>query len=159
MSVRVLLRRVGSIEVPLPLRQTSEAAGFDLSAALEAPLELAIGERRLIPTGFAFAIPPGFEGQVRPRSGLALRYGVTVLNSPGTIDADYRGEVKVLLINLGDARYVVNPRERIAQLVVAPVTACDLALVTELDATDRGEGGYGSTGTGAAVAPDAGERA
>jgi len=139
--------RVGNVETPLPAYQTADAAGLDLHAALEAPLTLAPGKRALVPTGIALAIPKGYEGQVRPRSGLALRHGVTLLNSPGTIDADYRGEVKVLLINLGEEPFTIRPGDRIAQLVIAKVERAELVLVTELDATERGAGGYGSTGT------------
>jgi dUTP pyrophosphatase len=131
-----------------PRQQTAGAAGVDLLAALGADevVSLAPGQRTLVPTGLALAIPPGFEGQVRPRSGLAARYGVTVLNSPGTIDADYRGEVKVILVNFGDAAFEIRRGERIAQLVVAPVTQVDFELRETLDATERGAGGFGSTG-------------
>jgi dUTP pyrophosphatase len=135
--------------LPLPRAQTAGAAGMDLHAALapESPLTLAPGDFALIPCGFAMALPLGYEGQVRPRSGLAVRHGVTVLNAPGTIDADYRGEVQVALINHGRADFVVRRGERIAQLVVAPVTPARLEVVEELDATQRGTGGFGSTGT------------
>ena len=131
-----------------PTQQSAGAAGADLVAALAAAEELVLapGARALVPCGFALALPEGFEGQVRPRSGLAAKYGVTVLNAPGTIDADYRGEVKVILINHGDAPFVVRRGDRIAQLVVAPVSAFSFREETELDATDRGQGGFGSTG-------------
>jgi dUTP pyrophosphatase len=131
-----------------PRQQTAGAAGVDLLAALgpDQVLSLAPGHRTLVPTGLALAIPSGYEGQVRPRSGLAAKHGVTVLNSPGTIDADYRGEVKVILINLGDAPFAIRRGERIAQLVVAPVTAVKFELRETLDATERGAGGFGSTG-------------
>jgi dUTP pyrophosphatase len=119
---------------------------MDVCAALDSPLTLEAGERALVPCGFAMALPPGFECQVRPRSGLAHKHGVTLLNSPGTIDADYRGEVKVLLVNLGRERFVVEPAMRIAQLVVAPVTRAAVQVVVELDDTARGAGGFGSTG-------------
>ena len=134
--------------LPLPAYQTSQAAGLDLLAAVgeHAPVYLARGARALIPTGLSIALPPGFEAQVRPRSGLALKHGITVLNSPGTIDADYRGEVAVILINLGDADFVVRRGERIAQLVVAPVVQGALTEVAVLDETLRGAGGFGSTG-------------
>jgi dUTP pyrophosphatase len=125
------------------------AAGMDLCAALDAPLRLAPGERAAVATGLALAIPPGWEGQVRPRSGLALRRGLTVLNAPGTIDADYRGEVMVLLVNLDRSEQTISPGERIAQLVVAPVALAEVVEVAELDSTERGAGGFGSTGTGA----------
>lgn len=137
--------------LPLPARQTAHAAGADLFAALPAgePLTLAPGARALVPCGFAMALPVGFEGQVRPRSGLALRHGVTVLNSPGTIDADYRGEVKVILVNLGQEPFVIARGDRIAQVVVAPVTDFAFAEAETLDETARGAGGFGSTGRGA----------
>lgn len=130
----------------MPRYQTAESAGLDLAAALAEPLVLAPGERRLIPTGLALALPPGYEGQVRPRSGLALRHGVGIVNAPGTIDADYRGEVQVLLINLGEEPFRVEPLERIAQLVIAPVVRATLTWTDALDETARGPGGYGSTG-------------
>jgi dUTP pyrophosphatase len=141
------IARVGSIEAPLPRYQTAGSAGLDLAAAIATPITLAPLQRQLISTGLRFALPPGYEGQVRPRSGLALKHGITVLNTPGTIDADYRGEVQVLLVNLSDAPFVVEPLMRIAQLVVARHAVAEVRLVTELDATDRGAGGYGSTGT------------
>ncbi|MCC6984593.1 MAG: dUTP diphosphatase [Bauldia sp.] len=132
----------------LPSYKTEGAAGLDLSAAVAAdqPLELPAGGRALVPTGLILAIPPGFEGQVRPRSGLALDHGVTVLNSPGTIDADYRGEVQVLLINHGEAPFRVSRGMRIAQLVIAPVARAEVRLTETLESTQRGSGGFGSTG-------------
>jgi dUTP pyrophosphatase len=133
----------------LPRAMSELAAGMDLCAALDAPLRLAPGERAAVATGLALAIPPGWEGQVRPRSGLALRRGLTVLNAPGTIDADYRGEVMVLLVNLDRSEQTISPGERIAQLVVAPVALAEVVEVAELDSTERGAGGFGSTGTGA----------
>lgn len=135
-------------DLPLPRLETQAAAGLDLAAAVPeaAPLVLAPGARALVPTGLAIALPDGFEAQIRPRSGLAFKHGVTVLNSPGTIDADYRGEVKVLLINHGDAAFTITRGMRIAQMVVAPVTAPLLAEVDALPATVRGAGGFGSTG-------------
>ena len=128
--------------------QTAQAAGIDLVAAVGAyaPLSLRKGERVLVPTGLAIALPPGFEAQVRPRSGLALKHGITVLNSPGTIDADYRGELQVILINLGQADFEVRRGERIAQLVIAPVVQAALVEVETLEETARGDGGFGSTG-------------
>jgi dUTP pyrophosphatase len=131
-----------------PRQQTAGAAGVDLLAALPPGevLSLAPGKRTLVPTGLAMAIPEGYEGQVRPRSGLAARHGVTVLNTPGTIDADYRGELKVILINLGDVPFEIRRGERIAQLVVAPVSQVNFTLRETLDATERGAGGFGSTG-------------
>jgi dUTP pyrophosphatase len=135
-------------DLPLPSHQSTEAAGLDLMAAVaeNATLVLAPGERSLVPTGVAIALPRGFEAQVRPRSGLAARHGITVLNAPGTIDADYRGEIMVLLINLGAEPFTVTRGTRIAQLIVAPVVRADIAEVAELDTTPRGSGGFGSTG-------------
>ncbi len=132
----------------LPAYQSEAAAGFDLFAAVPESkgVQLRAGERQLIPTGFSMELPAGFEAQIRPRSGLAFKHGVTVLNSPGTIDADYRGEVKVLLINLGEEDVLIRRGERIAQMVIAPVTRANIAAVVELSETARGEGGFGSTG-------------
>jgi dUTP pyrophosphatase len=135
--------------LPLPAYQTAHAAGLDLCADLDVPLTLAPLERAAVPTGLALALPEGHEGQVRPRSGLALRHGLTVLNAPGTIDADYRGELRVLLVNLGSAPVTLQRGDRIAQLVVAPVQRVRLEEVAVLEETARGEGGFGSTGTGA----------
>jgi dUTP pyrophosphatase len=134
--------------LPLPAYETAQAAGMDLRAAVpdDAPLTLRPGARFPVPTGLAFALPPGFEGQVRPRSGLAFKHGVTCLNSPGTVDADYRGEVKVILINLGEEDFVIRRGERIAQLVIAPVVQATWAEVESLGDTVRGAGGFGSTG-------------
>jgi dUTP pyrophosphatase len=132
----------------LPAQQTAGAAGLDLAAALpaEGDVEIAPGAYAMIPTGLALALPEGFEAQIRPRSGLAAKYGVTVLNAPGTVDADYRGEIKVLLINHGMVPFTVRRGDRIAQMVVAPVSAVSLIEVEALDGTERGEGGHGSTG-------------
>jgi dUTP pyrophosphatase len=132
----------------LPAYQTAHAAGLDLLAALaeDKPVTLTPGQRALIPTGLMIAVPPGFEAQVRPRSGLALKHGVTVLNAPGTVDADYRGEVGVLLINHGDAPFTIRRGERVAQMVIAPVTRANLVGVESLSSTARGSGGFGSTG-------------
>jgi len=132
--------------LPLPRYATANSAGADLLAALSDPLVLQPGERAAVPTGLILEIPAGYEGQVRPRSGLALRKGITVANAPGTIDADYRGELKVLLINLGSDAVTINRGERIAQLVIAPVVQVRLEEAEELGATDRGSGGFGSTG-------------
>lgn len=132
--------------IELPSYATEHSAGLDLRAAVEEPVILKPLERALIPTGFVFEIPEGYEGQVRPRSGLALKKGVTVLNSPGTVDSDYRGEVKVLLINLGREEVVINRGDRIAQMVIAPVCRVELVEVEEVSQTSRGEGGFGSTG-------------
>ena len=130
----------------VPQYQSKLAAGLDLVACLDAPITLEPGARALIPTGLAVAIEPGFEGQIRPRSGLACKFGVTVPNAPGTIDADYRGQVKVGLINLGQEPFVVEPGTRIAQLVIAPVARAEVLEVEQLDETVRGAGGFGSTG-------------
>lgn len=135
--------------LPLPAYATELAAGMDAGAAIMDPVVLAPGEIRLIPCGFAVAIPEGYEIQVRPRSGLAVKYGITVINAPGTIDADYRGEVKVGLINLGQLPYTIRRGDRIAQLVLAPVARAALHLVAELAPTGRGSGGFGHTGLGA----------
>jgi dUTP pyrophosphatase len=132
--------------LPLPAYATLGSAGVDLAAALEAPLVLAPGARAAVPTGIALALPEGYEGQIRPRSGLALRHGLAVLNSPGTIDADYRGELRVILANLGDAPVTLTRGERIAQLVVAPVSRVTFAPVATLPESRRGAGGFGSTG-------------
>ena len=136
-------------DLPLPGYATAQSAGLDLMAAVpaDAPVVLAPGQRRLIPTGLRLALQTGFEAQVRPRSGLALNHGLTVLNSPGTIDADYRGELGVLLINLGEAAFAVERGMRIAQLVIAPIARATLLGVPQLPPTGRGEGGFGSTGT------------
>jgi dUTP pyrophosphatase len=148
-KVTVELQRLPHAEsLPLPAYQTNDAAGLDLMAALSdsEPMTLAAGQYALVPTGLAIALPPGYEAQVRPRSGLAAKHGVTVLNSPGTIDADYRGEIKVILVNHGQAAFVIKRGERIAQMVIAPVVQAALVPVAELSSTDRGAGGFGSTG-------------
>ena len=134
-------------DLPLPRYETAQSAGMDLAAAIDSPLTLAPGARDMIPTGLAIALPAGYEAQVRPRSGLAAKNGVTVLNTPGTVDADYRGEVKVILINLGDEDFVIERGMRIAQMVIAPVTQAAFSEVRSLSETDRGAGGFGSTGT------------
>jgi len=132
--------------LPLPAYQTAHAAGADVHAALEGPVMLQPGRHALIPTGFCYEIPPGYEMQVRPRSGLAAKHGVTVLNAPGTIDADYRGELKVLLINHGPEPFEIQRGERIAQIIIAPVVMAAFREVSELSDTQRGTGGFGSTG-------------
>ena len=131
---------------PLPAYETAQSAGMDLRAALEGDLVLAPGDRALVPTGLFLQIPPGYEAQVRPRSGLALKRGLTVLNAPGTIDADYRGEVGVILVNLSAAEQIIAPGDRVAQLLFAPVTRGELIEVAALEETARGGGGFGSTG-------------
>jgi dUTP pyrophosphatase len=142
------MRLPHAADLPLPKYQSALAAGLDLLAAVpaDAPVVLSPGKRASIPTGIALALPPGTEGQVRPRSGLAARHGIGVLNAPGTIDADYRGEVQVLLINLGDENFEVTRGMRIAQLIIAPVSQAELIAVEKLDETVRGSGGFGSTG-------------
>lgn len=141
-----IMRLPHGADLPLPAYQTADAAGLDLMAAVDAPLQLAPGATALVPTGLVIAVPPGHEAQVRPRSGLAAKHGVTVLNAPGTIDADYRGEVKVLLINHGREAFAITRGLRMAQLIVAPVTRVLPLAVTSLDETARGAGGFGSTG-------------
>jgi len=140
------LRESSREPIPLPRYMTEHSAGMDLFADVENEVVLQPGERRLIPTGIALAIPPGYEGQVRPRSGLALREGVSLVNSPGTLDADYRGEVGVLLINLGQRPFRLKRGDRIAQLVISPVCRAELELTSELEATLRNDGGFGHTG-------------
>lgn len=146
-----VVRLPHALDLPLPAYQSDEAAGLDLIAAVaaDAPAKLRPGERALVPTGLVLELPKGTEAQVRPRSGLALKHGVTVLNSPGTIDSDYRGEVKVLLVNLGAEPFIILRGERIAQLVVAVVTRVRLKETRSAKATRRGVGGFGSTGTAA----------
>lgn len=147
-AVEVRVRRLPhGADLPLPAYQTPDSAGMDLMAAIDADVVLAPGERRLFPTGLAIALPPGFEAQVRPRSGLALRNGISQVNTPGTIDADYRGEIGITLINHGQEPFIVTRGMRIAQMIVAPVIQARWAEVEELDETERGSGGFGSTGT------------
>lgn len=151
MKPTIAVRRLPHAEgLPLPAYETSGSAGMDLRAAVpeDEPLVLRPGARLLAPTGLCIAIPQGFEVQVRPRSGLAAKHGVTCLNTPGTIDSDYRGEVKVILINLGEEEFVIRRGERIAQMVVAPVAQAGWVEVDDLDETTRGAGGFGSTGHG-----------
>lgn len=143
---RVRVKRVGTVEVPLPRYQTSGSAGMDLHAALVEPVTLQPRARAKIGTGLSVAIPHGYEGQVRPRSGLAAKQGVTVINTPGTVDSDYRGEIAVVLVNLGTDPVTIAPLDRIAQIVFARHEIATLVEVTDLDDTVRGAGGYGSTG-------------
>ncbi|MGE5507061.1 MAG: dUTP diphosphatase [Chitinophagales bacterium] len=146
-TVRVAVERLPhGAGLDLPRYMSALASGCDLMAAVEGEVTLAPGERRLVPTGLRLAIPPGYEGQVRPRSGLALRHGVTTLNTPGTIDADYRGEVGVILINLGSEPFTLRRGERIAQLVVVPVVQAEWDEESGLDETERGSGGFGHSG-------------
>jgi dUTP pyrophosphatase len=154
LSARVeILRLEHGADLPLPAYQSTGAAGLDITAAVpaDAPLLLAPGARALLPTGICIALPAGFEAQVRPRSGLAVKHGITVLNAPGTIDSDYRGEIKVPLINLGTEPFQIARGARIAQLVIAPVTRAELVEVALLDETARGTDGFGSTGLGVAA--------
>ncbi|MCP1305832.1 dUTP diphosphatase [Paenibacillus tyrfis] len=146
--IEVLIKRLpGNEDIALPQKMSELASGFDLYAAVSEPVDLGPGERALIPTGFALAMPAGLEAQIRPRSGLAFKHGITSLNTPGTIDADYRGEVKVLLINHGKETFTINRNERIAQMVFQTVPLITLTEVSELDETERGAGGFGHTGT------------
>jgi dUTP pyrophosphatase len=160
-KIALKIRRLAHAEgLPLPSYQSPDAAGLDLVAAVPAnsPVVLAPGARALVPTGLIFELPPGSEAQVRPRSGLALKFGITVLNSPGTIDADYRGEVCVLLVNFGDAPFAINRGDRIAQVIIAPVVRAAVGEAKKLSATIRGTGGFGSTGTGAGPASSKGKK-
>jgi dUTP pyrophosphatase len=143
-----VVRLPHNADLPLPAYETEGAAGMDLRAAIpeDQPLTLRAATRALVPTGLSFAVPAGFEAQVRPRSGLALKHGVTCLNTPGTVDSDYRGEVQVILANLGDADFTIRRGDRIAQLVICPVARAEWAEVAQLSETERGEGGFGSTG-------------
>lgn len=147
MSYEVLIKRLpGNDDLPLPVKMSEWASGFDVHAAVAEPLVLRPGERALVPTGFCMSMPPDLEAQVRPRSGLAFKHGITCLNTPGTIDADYRGEVKVLLINLGQEPFTINRGERIAQLVFQRVPDVRLTETDELPESARGAGGFGHTG-------------
>jgi dUTP pyrophosphatase len=152
-SLRIAIaRQPGAYDLPLPTRATPGSSGYDLHAAVESDVVIAAGDRAVIPTGFAIAVPPGFEGQVRPRSGLALEHGIVLPNAPGTIDADYRGELKVIVMNAGKAAFTVRRGDRIAQLVIAPVADAEWEEVDALAPTRRGERGFGHTGHGAALA-------
>lgn len=146
MDIKVPIKRLHSADLPLPAYMTPGAAGLDLYAANQEDLVLPVGGRALVPTGLAVALPQGIEAQVRPRSGLAIKYGVTLLNTPGTIDSDYRGEIKVIVINLGDKDYILKRGERIAQMVLASVCRAEICEVDTLEETTRGEGGFGHTG-------------
>ena len=144
-TIPLRIRRLSERAI-IPRYQSDHAAGLDLHAAIEQAITLEPGDIRLIPCGFVMAVPVGYEAQVRPRSGLAARHGISIPNAPGTIDADYRGEVKVALINLGREPFTVEPGMRIAQMIIAPVARCEVEEVDELDETPRGAGGFGSTG-------------
>ncbi len=146
MNPVIRVRRLRSSATPLPRYQTPHSAGFDLAADIEASLEIAPMTRAAVATGIALEIPVGYEGQVRPRSGRALEEGLALINSPGTIDADFRGEIKVLLVNLGAAPITIRPGDRIAQLVIAPVARAEVVEVDELGSSSRGSGGFGHTG-------------
>jgi dUTP pyrophosphatase len=146
MPPTIKIARLRKNALPLPAYQSEHAAGIDLMADIGASTDIAPGERRAVPTGIAIEIPAGYEGQVRPRSGRALKEGLTLINSPGTIDSDYRGEVKVLLVNLGRQPITIEPGDRIAQLIIAPVIRADIVEVDELAPTSRGPGGFGHTG-------------
>jgi len=140
------LQPVLDADIPLPAYQTSGAAGADICANNPEPIQLQPGERQLVPTGLSMAIPEGWEVQIRPRSGLAWKHGISLVNTPGTIDSDYRGEIKVILINLSDDPFEISRGDRIAQMVVAPAIQCQFEEVSSLDASDRGDGGFGHTG-------------
>ena len=151
-----VVRMPHAADLPMPAYQTAHAAGLDLHAAVPAasPVKIAPGERAMIPTGIAVALPPGYEGQIRPRSGIAIRHGVTVLNSPGTIDSDYRGEIQVILVNLGPESFEIRRGTRIAQMIVAPILQVKIVESVSLDSTGRESGGFGSTGVTAKTAND-----
>lgn len=142
-----ITREPGCEDLPLPSYETEHAAGMDVRAAVREPLTLAPQERALVPTGLRIALPPGVEAQIRPRSGLAIKHGVTMLNTPGTIDADYRGEIRLIVINLGQEPYTIRRGDRIAQMVIAPVLRVQWDLVDALEETSRGDGGFGHTGS------------
>ena len=149
-TVRIDIARLPAAEgIPLPSRATSGSAGYDLCAAVQHDLVLAPGDRAQIPTGYRFAIPSGYEGQIRPRSGLVLSHGILVPNAPGTIDSDYRGELRVILLNAGEKSHSIRRGDRIAQLVIAPVTTAEFCECDQLESTDRGEGGFGHSGRNA----------
>ena len=142
------LREPGCEDIPLPAYETEHAAGMDLRAAVTAPVTIAPGERMVVPTGLRIALPEGYEAQIRPRSGLAAKHGISMVNTPGTIDADYRGEIRVILINHGQEAFVIERGDRIAQMIVAPVTRALWIETDALDETARGAGGFGHTGRG-----------
>ncbi len=144
--MKIMIQRLHSNDLPLPYYQTPGSAGADLYAAIDQEIILPIGGRVLVPTGIAISMPPGCEAQIRPRSGLAIKHGLTLLNTPGTIDSDYRGEIKVIVINLGDKEYTLKRGERIAQIIFASVIQADFEETPDLDQTTRGAGGFGHTG-------------
>ncbi len=146
-AMKIKIKRLPHAEdLPLPFYATEHASGMDLTAAIYEPVVLKPMQRVLVPTGIAIELPPGFEAQIRPRSGLAIKHGITLLNTPGTVDADYRGEIKVILINLGEEDFVINRGDRIAQMVICSVVKAELEEVKELSTTQRSDGGFGSTG-------------
>jgi dUTP pyrophosphatase len=145
-KVALKVQKLAHYQGELPAYQTELASGFDVRAQMESSIVLKPSERVLVPTGLSFEIPPGYEIQARPRSGLAIKHGISLVNTPGTIDADYRGEVKIILINLGQESFEIKPQERIAQLILAPVVQAQFKLVESLTETGRGAGGFGSTG-------------
>jgi dUTP pyrophosphatase len=145
MQVKVVVLDHGK-DLPIPAYETTGSAGMDLRAAIDEPIRLTPMERALVPNGIKIALPQGYEAQVRPRSGLAVKHGVTVLNTPGTVDSDYRGELKTTIINLGSEPFLINRGDRIAQMIIAPVIQAEMIEVESLDETERGEGGFGSTG-------------
>ncbi len=145
-KLKIKIRRTDCLDLPLPSYQTEHSAGMDLMAAVEKDVVIAPGKWGLVPTGIAIELPPGYEAQIRPRSGLAAKYGISLVNTPGTVDSDYRGEIKVILINFGDAPYTVMRGDRIAQMVINEVVHAELVHVEELNATKRGDGGFGHTG-------------
>lgn len=144
--VAYITREPGCEDIPLPSYETAHAAGMDMRAAVTEPLLLEPGQRALVPTGLRIALPPGFEAQMRPRSGLAIHHGISMVNAPGTVDADYRGEIRIILINHGHETFTIRRGDRIAQMIIAPVTHVRWKLVDELESTARGEGGFGHTG-------------
>ena len=145
--IRLKVKRIGdNRDIPLPAYESQGSAGMDIRASVKEPVSLMAGEIRLIPTGLAISVPPGYEAQIRPRSGLALRHGIGIVNSPGTIDSDYRGEIGILLINWGAEPFTINRRDRIAQIVISRVFQVDLTEMDDLDQTIRGKGGFGHTG-------------
>lgn len=145
-TLKLKLKTLENFKGDLPAYQSAGASGFDVRAQLAEPLRLEPGQRALVPTGLSFEIPLGFEIQARPRSGWAAKHGLTLMNTPGTIDADYRGEVKIIVVNLGQEPFVIQDQDRCAQLVLCPVLQAEFELVQELSSTDRGAGGFGSTG-------------
>jgi len=146
MNIKVHVKTIGYDDIPLPKYMTSGSAGLDLYACITETMKIESGSTALVPTGLALEIPQGYEAQIRPRSGLALKWGITLLNTPGTIDCDYRGEIKIIMINHGHEAFIINRGDRIAQMVFCPVATASLEIVDELSETNRGQGGFGHTG-------------